>query len=129
MKSDKKRMQKEEEMEKQTKINAGAVKTSDCMDVDLAFSTNTTHSWGIHSNGINTTQTRQRQYQEKRREKKKFNTFFTIVSAITVQEAEEYKNGDMPNINKNKEEDREMKKSLMKKLRQSWMCCSKQFFW
>ena len=62
----------------------------------------------------------------KRKEKKKFNTFFTTVSAITVQEAEEYKNGDMPNINKNKEEDREMKKSLMKKLRQSWMCCSKQ---
>ena len=60
------------------------------------------------------------------REKKKFNTFFTTVSAITVQEAEEYKNGDMPNINKNKEEDREMKKSLMKTLRQSWMGCSKQ---
>jgi hypothetical protein len=79
-------MQKEEEMEKQTKINAGAVKTSDCMDVDLAFSTNTTHSWGIHSNEINKTQTWQRQYQEKR---KKCSTFFTIVSAITVQEAEE----------------------------------------
>jgi hypothetical protein len=41
------------------------------------------------------------------------------VSAITVQEAEDYKNGNMSNINKNKEEDREMKKSLMKKLRQS----------
>ena len=62
-------MQKEEEMEKQTKINAGAVKTSDCMDVDLAFSTSTTYSWVIHSNGINTTQARQRQYQEKRKEK------------------------------------------------------------
>ena len=59
------------------------------------------------------------------KEKKKFNTFFTIVSAITVQEAEEYKNGDMPKINKNKEEDREMKNSLMKKLHQSWMWCSK----
>jgi hypothetical protein len=57
----------------------------------------------------------------KGKEKKKFNTFFTIVSAITVQEAEEYKNGDMPKINKNKEEDREMKNSLMKKLHQSWM--------
>ena len=68
MKSDRKRMQKEEEMEKQTKINAGAVKTSDCMDVDLEFSTNTTNSWGIHSNGINTTQTRKRQYQEKIKE-------------------------------------------------------------
>ena len=44
-------------MEKQTKINAGAVKTSNCMDVDLAFSTNTTHNWGIHSNGINAMQT------------------------------------------------------------------------
>ena len=39
MKSDRKRMQKEEEMEKQTKIKAGAVKTSNCMDVDSAFST------------------------------------------------------------------------------------------
>ena len=84
-------MQKDEQMKRQTKIDTGAVKTSNCMNVDLAFSTSTTHStsWGIHSNGINTTQTRQRQYQEKRREKKKFNTFFTIVSAITVQEAEE----------------------------------------
>ena len=54
----------------------------------------------------------------RKRKKEKFNTFFTIVSAITaVQETEEYKNGVMPNINKNKEEDREMKKSLMKKLR------------
>ena len=92
------------------------MKTSDCMDFDLAFSTNTTHSWGIHSNEIKKTQTWQRQYQEKR---KKCSTFFTIVSAITVQEAEDYKNSNMPNINKNKEEDREMKKSLMKKLRQS----------
>ena len=50
MKSDRKRMQKEEEMKKQTKINAAVVKTSDFMDVDLAFSTNATHIWGIHSN-------------------------------------------------------------------------------
>ena len=29
----------------------------DCMDVDLAFYTNTMHSWGIHGNGsINTTE-------------------------------------------------------------------------
>ena len=107
-------------MEKQTKINAGAVKTSKCMDVEMAFSTkNTTHSWGIHSNGINTTQTEEEPAKTVEKEKKeKFNTFFTIVSAITaVQETEEYKNGVMPNINKNKEEDREMKKSLMKKLR------------
>ena len=62
----------------------------------------------------------------KSKEKKKFNTFFTTVSAIIVQEEEEYKNCDMTKTNKSKEEDREMKKSLMKKLRQSWMCCSKQ---
>ena len=62
----------------------------------------------------------------KSKEKKKFNTFFTIiVSAITLQEADEYENGGMPNIN-GKEEDREMKKTLMQKFRQSWMCCSKQ---
>ena len=48
-------MQKEEEMKKQTKINAGAVKNSNYMDVDLMFYTNTMHSWGIHGNGINTT--------------------------------------------------------------------------
>jgi hypothetical protein len=27
------------------------------MDVDLVFYTNTTHSWGIHGNGMNTMQT------------------------------------------------------------------------
>jgi hypothetical protein len=48
------------------------------------------------------------------------------VSAITVQEREEYNNGDILKINKNKEEDKEMKKSLMKNLRQNWMCYSKQ---
>ena len=56
MNSDRKKMQKEEEMEKQTKITAEAVNNSDCMDIDMAFSTNTTHSWRIHGNGINTTQ-------------------------------------------------------------------------
>ena len=86
-------------MEKQTKINAGAVKTSDCMDVDLEFSTNTTLSWGIHRNGI--TQQKPGKDSNKRKEKKKFNTFFTILSAITVLEKEEYKNGDMPNTNTN----------------------------
>ena len=129
MKSDRKRMQKEEEMEKQTKINAGVVKTNDCMDVDLAFSTNTTpHSWGIHSNGINATQTEEEpgKYINKRKEMKKLDNSFTTLSAIIVQEAEEHKNCDMPNINKSKEENREMKKLLMKKLRLSWMGCSKQ---
>ena len=98
------------------------------MDVDLAFSTNATHSWGIHSNGINKTQTEEEPGKDsnKREETKKLNNFFTTLSAIIVQEAEEYKNCDMPDINKSKEEDREMKKSLMKKLRLSWMGCSKQ---
>ena len=41
-------------MEKQTNLNAGAVKNGIYMDVDLAFYTNTTHSWGIHGNGVNT---------------------------------------------------------------------------
>ena len=63
----------------------------------------------------------------KRKEMKKLNNSFTTLSAIIVQEAEEYKNCDMPNIkNKSKEEDREMKNSPMKKLRRSWMGCSKQ---
>ena len=53
-------MQKDEEMKRQTKIDTGAVKTSNCMNVDLAFSTSTTHSWGIHGNGINTTQTEEK---------------------------------------------------------------------
>ena len=48
-------------MEKRAKINeAGMVKASNCMDVDWAFSTNTTYSWGIHGNGINTTQTEEK---------------------------------------------------------------------
>ena len=48
------------------------------------------------------------------------------VSAITVQE-DEYKNGHVLNIDKDNKEDRDdIKKSLMKKLRQSWMHCSKQ---
>ena len=128
MKSDRKRMQKGEEMEKQTKINAGAEKTSNYMDVDLAFSTNTTHNWEIHSNGINATQTEEEPGKDinKRKEMKKLNNSFTTMSAIIVQEAEEYKNCDMTNINKSKEEYREMKESLMKKLRLSWMGCSKQ---
>jgi hypothetical protein len=58
MKSDRKRMQKDEEMKRQTKIDTGAVKTSNCMNVDLAFSTSTTHR--IHGNGINTTQTEEK---------------------------------------------------------------------
>mgnify|MGYP006177998987 CR=1 FL=1 len=45
------------------------------MDVDLAFYTNTTHSWGIHGNGINTTQTEEEPGKDSnnRKEKKKFN--------------------------------------------------------
>ena len=77
-------MQKEEEREKQTKINAGAVKNNDCMDVDFVFSKNTMHSWGIHGNGIYTMQTEEEPGKDsnKRKEKKKFKTFFATVSAI-----------------------------------------------
>jgi hypothetical protein len=87
MKSDRKRMQKKEKMEKKTNINAGTVRNSNCMDVDLAFFTNAMHSWGIHGNGINTTQTEEKPGKDinKRKGKKKCNTFFTTVSAITVQ--------------------------------------------
>ena len=42
MKSNRKRIQKEEELEKQTKLNARSLKSGDCMDVDLAFDANTT---------------------------------------------------------------------------------------
>ena len=69
MKSDRKRMQKEKKMENQKKTNAGAVKTSDCMDVDLAFSTNNTHSWVIHSNGINTTKTEEEPAKDSKKKK------------------------------------------------------------
>ena len=81
------------------------------MDVDLAFSANTTHSsWGIHSNEINATHSEEEPGKDinKRKEMKKL------------------KELRYANINKSKEEDREMKKSLMKKLRLSWMGCSKQ---
>lgn len=57
--------------------------------------------------------------------KKLNNSFFTL-SAIIVQEAEEYKTCNMQKINKSKEKGREMKKPLMKKLRLSGMGCSKQ---
>ena len=57
---------------------------------------------------------------------KKLNNFFATLSAIIVQEEEEYKNCDMTKTNKSKEEDREMKKSLMIILRLSWMGFSKQ---
>ena len=68
-------MQKGEEMEKQTKIHAGAVKTSDCMDVDLAFSTNITHNWEIHSNGIDAMHTEEEAGKDsnKRKGMKKLN--------------------------------------------------------
>ena len=42
MKSDRKRMQNEEEMERQAKLITEAVKTGNCMVFDLAFDTNTT---------------------------------------------------------------------------------------
>jgi len=62
-KADRNRMQRkeEEEMEKQLKLNAeAAVKNVNYyMDVDLAFHTNTTHSWGIHGNDIKKTQTKE----------------------------------------------------------------------
>ena len=74
MKSHRKRMQKKEKMEKKTNINAGTVRNSDCMDVDLAFFTNAMHSWGIHGNGINTTQTEEEPGKDsnKRKEKEEF---------------------------------------------------------
>jgi hypothetical protein len=41
MKTNRKRMQKEEEMEKQTTLNAVAVKNGNCIVVNLLFDTNT----------------------------------------------------------------------------------------
>ena len=118
-------------MENQTKITTGAVNNNrDCMDVDLAFYKNTMQSWGIHGNGsINTTQTEEEpgRDSDKRKDKKKFNPFSLKGALLQYKKQEEYKNGEMLNINKNTE-NREIKKSLMKKLRQSWMCCSKQYF-
>ena len=72
MESDRKRMQKDKVIEKQTMINAGAVKNSNCMvDVDLAFYTSAMHIWGIHGNGINTTQCKQKKNQAKTATKEK----------------------------------------------------------
>jgi hypothetical protein len=97
------------------------------MDVDLAFHTNTTHSWGIHGNdnkkNANKRRTRQSQPQEK--EKKTFNSFFTTVSAITVNAARRIVQEWQYVKHQQKSRRRQRnKKSLMKKLRQSWMCCT-----
>ena len=69
----------------------------------------------------------QRQEQQQEERKEELQPLFMTLSDITVQE-EEYKNGDVLNIDKKDKEDREIKKSLMKKLRKSWMCFSKQYF-
>ena len=82
MKSDRKRTQKEEdkEMEKQTRLNIGALKNSNCVDVDLAFDTN------IAIEEFMTIVSTQRKHKknhhaktttrEKKKEKKKFNPFY-----------------------------------------------------
>ena len=54
MNSDKRDQEEEGEMEKQTKLNAGAVNNDNCMYVNLAFDTNTTNG-RIHGNDINAT--------------------------------------------------------------------------
>ena len=44
------------------------------------------------------------------------------------EEEVECKNGDVLDFDqKNEEEDRKIKKLLMKKLSQSWMCCSQKY--
>jgi hypothetical protein len=60
----------------------------------------------------------QRQEQQQEERKEELQPLFMTLSDITVQE-EEYKNGDVLNIDKKDKEDREIKKSPMKKLRQS----------
>jgi len=79
MKSDRNRMQKEEEeMEKQLKLNAeAAVKNVNYMDVDLAFHTNTRHSWGIHGNDIKKTQTKEEpgKVSHKRKKRRRLTPF------------------------------------------------------
>ena len=92
---------------KRTKLNAGAVKKGDCMDhVDLAFGANTAIEEFMARVSTQHKQ-KQKHAKKKTREKKKFSTFFTTVSAITPVQGEEYKNGNVLKINKSEESDRE----------------------
>ena len=105
----------EEEMEKNTNLNAGALKNPNCMDVDLEFGANTRIEEFM---AMVSTQRKQKKNQTKTatREKKRRNlTLFHY----SEKKQEEHKNVDMLNINKNKEEDREIKKSLTMKLQKS----------
>jgi hypothetical protein len=43
------------------------------------------------------------------------------------EEEVECKNGDVLDFDQKNEEDRKIKKLLMKKLSQSWMCCSQKY--
>ena len=98
------------------------------MDVDLAFDTNTTV--GEFMAMVSTHRKKKKNQAKTVTREKEWRSLitrsFTTLSAIIVQEAEEYKTCNMQKINKSKEKGREMKKPLMKKLRQSWMCCSMQ---
>ena len=125
MKSNRNRLQKEEEMEKQTKINAGRRVVKQQLH-GCRFGVSHKHyaqlgnPWQWYQKNANKRRTRQSQPQEK--EKKTFNSFFTTVSAARriVQEWQYVKHQQ-----KSRRRQRN-KKSLMKKLRQSWMCCKMQ---
>ena len=63
------------------KANKAELRSSekgDCMDVDLAFYTHTMHSWGIHDNGINTTQTEEEPAKTVEKEKRRSLTPFSL---------------------------------------------------
>ena len=97
MKFDRMRMEKEEEIQKQTKVlNAGAVNkkgdctwTSGCLTQALQLG----NSWQWYQHKESRRRNMQKATRDTKNEKN-VTPFFKTVSAITVQE-EEYKNGDV----------------------------------
>ena len=98
------------------------------MDVDLAFS-KTLRTVGEFMAMVSTKR-KQKKNQAKtatiEKKRRSLTPFSLQLALLQCKKQEEYNNDDMLNINRNKEEGREIKKSLTKKLRQSWMCCSQQ---
>ena len=114
-------------MEKQTLINAGAVAW-------IRFGVFHNHyaqlgnSWQWYQHNANRRRTRLSPQQDKRKEDFQhifhYSERYYSARSKKIQEWQYAKK----HWQQDKEENIEMRNSLMKKLRQSWMCCSKQIF-
>ena len=102
LKSDRKRMQKEEELKKQTKENTGATSNYERDDVDLAFDRNTTMGEFMEQVLMQLEKKKQdvKKTKETKRKKQKIATFFMKMSVINENEEEHQQSmgqdGNMP---------------------------------